>query len=1259
MARPRSRSRILVPAALVAAACAASADAAYPVRPVPFTDVTLTAGMLQERQQVNRKVTVPFALDQCQSSKRMDNFDLAAETMKRRAAGEKTFQHKPATGAPYDDSDVFKALEGASYCLTLEADAGLRKRVDEFIARIAAAQEPDGYLYTFRTMHPDAPVDKRMHAERWLKDPGQSHELYNLGHLFEAGVAHAQATGSDALLAVCLEAAELLHKEFADGDPRIPPGHQGIEMALVKLHEKTGDPRWLDLAKLFLDARGGGSPYNQNHEPVVAQREAVGHAVRANYMYGGMADVAALKGEPRYLEAITAIWNDVVGRKMHLTGGCGAHGGGETYGGAYELPHKCYNETCAAIAFMYWNQRMFLMTGDGKYMDVFERTLYNNFLSGVSLSGDRFFYPNPLEWDGKEKFNHGHAGRAPWFGCACCPPNVVRTMAALGGAAYAVQDERLFVNLYASNDAKVKVGDGEVKLALRTGYPWTESVAIEVQPKQAANFTLCLRIPGWVLGRPVPGDLYTYADATPAAWAVTVNGAKAEAALENGFARIARTWQPGDRVELTLPMPVRRVLANDKVEAARGQVALERGPAVFCFEGLDNGGSVSGLALPDDAAVTAGFAPALLGGVTVLEVAGAQRVRPGAGAGTTAAVAIPYAVWNNRGPTPMRVWLASDAAQVQPAAAAASAEWQPVPGNIMSRWAKDVTPQKVLPEYPRPQLVRKEWQNLNGPWQFAVTTIGRAAPVEYSGTILVPFCIESALSGVKQPLTAEQCLWYRRTFAAPARRDGERLLLHFGSVDWHAKVFVNGKSVGEHTGGFDPFTFDVSDAVKPGADNELVVAVTDATGGAQARGKQKIDVIAKPKGIRYTPCSGIWQTVWMETVPADSISALMIVPDVDAGRVVVTVTPRGAAGRPVKATARDGDRVVATAEGVAGKPLVLAIKDARLWSPDSPFLYDLAVTYGSDTVTSYFGMRKVSVGKDEKGVPRFFLNNQPLFHAGFLDQGYWPDGIFTAPTDEALRFDIEFTKKLGMNMARKHVKVEPARWYYWCDKLGLLVWQDMPSGGPGPGSVGSGAGRDKETGEMRDGKPVSPEAAAQFAAELQAMVRGLWNHPSIVMWVVFNEGWGQFDTPRLTKMVKALDPSRLVNNASGGHDIPAGDVMDAHLYPGPGCPKPNDGRVAVCGEFGGLGLPIEGHTWVARTWGYHTAASTDELTARYVGLIRRAWELKDQEGMAAFVYTQTTDVETECNGAITYDREIIKVDPEKAAAANRGEFPAP
>ena len=567
-----------------------------------------------------------------------------------------------------------------------------------------------------------------------------------------------------------------------------------------------------------------------------------------------------------------------------------------------------------------------------------------------------------------------------------------------------------------------------------------------------------------------------------------------------------------------------------------------------------------------------------------------------------------------------------------------AADWQPVPGQIMTRWAKEVSPEKVLPEYPRPQLVRQSWQNLNGLWDYAISPLDAVEAPPPNGKILVPFCIESALSGVKQPLTPEQRLWYRRSFAASAVAPGERLLLHFGAVDWEAKVAVNGKPVGSHKGGYDAFSFDVTDAVRPGADNELVVSVFDSSSGAQARGKQKLDAIAHSKGIRYTPCSGIWQTVWMETVPAAYIESLKIVPDVDHSSVAVTVHTHG--GGKAKISAMEGEKTVASAEGEAGQPIVMKLSGPKLWSPESPFLYDLRVECGEDTVKSYFGMRKLTIAKDDKGVTRMLFNGQQVFQVGFLDQGYWPDGIYTAPSDEALRYDIEVTKMLGMRVARKHVKVEPDRWYYWCDKLGLLVWQDMPC---------ANSYTDKH----------QPLDNPQFKSELVNMVTSHWNHPAIIMWVVFNENQGQHDTEELVAAVKGLDPSRLVNNASGNDDKNCGDVIDKHSYPGPDSPKPEANRAAVLGEFGGLGLPVDGHTWSKKTWGYQGTKSIDDLTSGYEKLLAKAWELNVQAGLSAVIYTQLTDVETECNGLLTYDRELNKVLAERAAAANTGKGTKP
>ena len=553
---------------------------------------------------------------------------------------------------------------------------------------------------------------------------------------------------------------------------------------------------------------------------------------------------------------------------------------------------------------------------------------------------------------------------------------------------------------------------------------------------------------------------------------------------------------------------------------------------------------------------------------------------------------------------------------------AAAAEWKPADGPLKTRWAKDVSPEKVLPEYPRPQLVRKDWLNLNGLWDIK---LGDGTETK----ILVPFAIESALSGVMKHVDR---VTYRRSFEIPKGWSGQQVLLHFGAVDWETKVSLNGKELGVHRGGYDAFSFNITAALKAEGAQEITVEVFDPTNdGGYPRGKQTLT----PRSIMYTATTGIWQTVWLEPVAAAHIEALKIVPDVDGGCLRLTVTGSGTA----EAVASDGGKDVARASGEAGSELKLAIPNPKLWSPDAPFLYDLRVSLKSgdktvDTVTSYFGMRKIALGKDDKGVTRMMLNGKPVFQVGPLDQGFWPDGLYTAPTDEALRFDVAETRRLGFNTTRKHLKVEPDRWYYWCDKLGLMVWQDMPS-------INSYGGK-------------QPIDKPQFKTELLSMVTNQWNHPAIIMWVIFNESQGQHDTEALVAEVKALDPSRLINNASGNDDKNCGDVIDKHTYPGPDSPKPEENRAAVLGEFGGLGLPVDGHTWSKKTWGYKGTESIEDLTAGYEKLLAKAWELRASAGLSAVIYTQLTDVETECNGLLTYDREINTVVPARAAAANTG-----
>ena len=564
---------------------------------------------------------------------------------------------------------------------------------------------------------------------------------------------------------------------------------------------------------------------------------------------------------------------------------------------------------------------------------------------------------------------------------------------------------------------------------------------------------------------------------------------------------------------------------------------------------------------------------------------------------------------------------------------ALAAPWQPKESPLATRWAQDVTPENVHAEYPRPQLVRDKWLNLNGVWDFTVRpALDRAQPGAFDQRILVPFPPEAALSGVMAHVD-NQRLWYRRTFTVPQAWAGQRVLLHFGAVDWDTTVWVNDVQVGEHKGGYDPFFLDVTEAVKGEGQQTLTLSVWDPSDAwTQPRGKQ----VLRPEGIWYTPSSGVWQTVWLEPVPQTYLTGLRLEPDIDVGVLRVRADTVGQGKLTVQVSVKDGKKLVAERLGAAGEVLTLAIPEAKLWSPDTPFLYDLSVRLLQsgkvlDQVTSYAGMRKISLGQDDAGVTRLFLNNQPLFQFGVLDQGFWPDGLYTAPTDAALRYDLEAAKKLGFNTVRKHVKVEPARWYYWADRLGLLVWQDMPSGdallGPGEGQLNR-----------------TKDSAAQFELELKRLLDTHMNHPSIVLWVLFNEGWGQYDTARLTNWVKLYDGSRLVNSVSGWNDVGVGDIHDVHNYPDPLAPPQEPGRAAVLGEFGGLGLPVVGHTWQDRAnWGYQEYKNADELSGAYRAMLETVRTLSESQGLAAAIYTQLTDVETEVNGLLTYDRTQFKL----------------
>jgi DUF1680 family protein len=634
----------------------------YPVQPVPFTDVHLTDVFWAPRIETNRKVTIPAAFEKCEETGRVNNFERAAQALR----GEPHDMKAP--GYPFDDTDLYKVIEGASYVLSVAPDPKLDAYVDGMIAKIAAAQEPDGYLYTTRTIDPANPHPWAGKV-RWVNERNDSHELYDLGHLFEAAAAHYQATGKKNFLNVATKAADLLVRTFGPGKRTIWPGHEITAMALVKLYRVTGREDYLSLAKFMLDERGPdttpagettnprGLEYNQAQARVIDQTEPVGHAVRAMYMYSGMADVAALEDDAKMKQAGDRIWDNLVQSKLYLTGGIGAAGGHEGFGDPYDLPNMtAYNETCASVGMDFWNERQFLLHGDAKYVDIMERTLYNGLISGVSLKGDTFFYPNPLE-------SNGQHARQEWFGVACCPGNITRFMASVPGYIYAQKKDALYVNLFAGGNAEIQLAGGQLKIEQATRYPWDGAVHIALTPDKARAFTVNVRIPGWAREQAVPGDLYRFADAPSPKPTIKVNGKAVPLTLTDGYVAITRTWSPGDAIDLNLPMPVRRIAANDKVAADRNHMALQRGPIVYAAEWPDNpNGKVRNIVLPERSALTAEFHPELLNGVEVVKGRAFGLSYDAAGKlqrQEQPFTAIPYATWANRGRGQMEVWIAT------------------------------------------------------------------------------------------------------------------------------------------------------------------------------------------------------------------------------------------------------------------------------------------------------------------------------------------------------------------------------------------------------------------------------------------------------------------------------------------------------------------------------------------------------------------------------------------------------------------------
>ncbi|MEN6425469.1 MAG: glycoside hydrolase family 127 protein [Phycisphaerales bacterium] len=640
----------------------------YPYVPVPFAQVQVEDEFWAPRIETNRTVTIPFAFRKNEETGRMDNFRIAARLMEG--------THK---GKRYNDTDVYKVIEGAAYSLRQHPDPELEKYVDGLVEIIARAQEPDGYLFTARTCDPANPA-AGAGPERWSL-LAVSHELYSAGHMYEAAVAYFQATGKHTLLDVAIKNADLLDRTFGPGpDKRTgTPGHQEIEIGLAKLCRVTGDETYLKLAQYFLDVRGhieGFMPqyptdspwsvYNdpvqiQAHKPILEQEEAVGHAVRAAYMFAGIADVAALTGNKDYIKAIDRLWDDVVGRKIYITGGIGSLHSHESFGKAYELPNlTAYNETCAAIGNVLWNHRLFLLHGDAKYLDVLERTAYNGLISGVSLTGDLFFYSNPLSSDGKFRFNQGSTERSPWFEVACCPGNVARFLPSFPGYVYAHRGDTLYVNLFVAGRGEIDLGAGKVIVSQQTRYPWEGSVKITVEPQTDREFCVAIRLPGWARGETMPGGLYRFLDHGDARPTLKVNGNEMNPDIAAGFMHVRRVWSEGDTIELNLPMPVRRIVADERVTADLGRVALQRGPLVYCAEWCDQPGKRAlNLLLPDNARLEPQWRSDLLGGVMTLR----GRIQALLDDGTLREqnfTAIPYYAWAHRGPGEMAVWLARD-----------------------------------------------------------------------------------------------------------------------------------------------------------------------------------------------------------------------------------------------------------------------------------------------------------------------------------------------------------------------------------------------------------------------------------------------------------------------------------------------------------------------------------------------------------------------------------------------------------------------
>lgn len=1067
----------------------------YSYAQVPFTAVKVTPGSFWgDRIKTVREVTIPQAFSKCDSEHRLKNFEMAAYTLSH--PGHQGLQDDYQNIGKFmrfsfDDTDVYKTIEGACYVMQAFPDDKLKACVDSVIDIVAAAQEPDGYLYTARTINPDHP-HQRAGKHRWQLEEAKSHELYNLGHLIDAACAHYQATGSKRLLDIACRYADCVVREVgpSEGQANVVPGHQIAEMALARLYTLTGERKYLDEAKYLLDYRGKTKTrdvFSQSDKPVVEQAEAYGHAVRAGYMYAGMADIAVLTGDSGYVKAIDAICENIIGRKYYLTGGVGARHQGEAFGVDYELPNlTAYNETCAAISMVYLFHRMFLMHGDARYVDCLERTLYNGVISGMSVDGSRFFYRNPLCSDGKFNFNFDSSKtRQPWFGCACCPSNLCRFIPSVPGFFYGVRGSDVYVNLFAANTADIELAGKKVTMKQDTRYPWDGDIAIAIVNNQVGAFNLKIRIPGWVRSQVVPTDLYSYCDNIHCNYSVAVNGQRVDGQLEKGYLNISRLWKDGDEVRIHFDMPARTVEANRLVVDDYGRLAIERGPLVYCAEAIDNKDI-------DLNGVQIGVRPKMelisAFPITNSEFDGQSFHVTAIHMEDTGLKLIPYYAWNHRGAGQMAVWLPK------------------VNENLM--------------------LSERNWQfrlasdNREGD---SLTLAGfYREDHEERGFVPVPVPSNWAVLGFEEPtyrgFANDQASegFYRLAFHVPTDFRDRRVLLHFGGVWQSAEVWLNGQCLGRHDSGYTSFAFDVSDGVKAGESNMLAVRVRQTCPGY--------------KSDTYDDWSlgGIYREVWLETMPADrwiervrvetkmngEVMARIMVADHHKNTLPGNYLSPGMPYR-LRLTLADnnGQTVAAKTINVSSHTansrqtaVTLHVKNPLLWTAETPNLYTLTTELLEHDSVSHCLQKRIGIREISTAGGVLTVNGKPVKLRGVNRHDEHPD-VGRATTRKHWLEDLRLMKQANINYIRACHYQHAKGFIELCDSLGFYVGEEVSLGGA-------------------DDLMHNPAfTSAMMLRTIETVERDIDN-PSVIYWSIGNEDGFTDQFLQVARVVKGLDASR-------------------------------------------------------------------------------------------------------------------------------------